>query len=135
MPPGKIYLELDAYELGQVVALLPDVAWNRMERELRNKFKAAQEEIAADRKPKPKRRKTVTVKIVNRRKDAPSKIDHSDEIEPQIPDDHVPIVPEFPELGTPTEIVEDLRGEQTPDESVDRSAIETPNPSDDDFFE
>ena len=46
---GKIYLELDAYELGQVVALLPDVAWNRMDRELRQKIKAAQEQIQVDR--------------------------------------------------------------------------------------
>lgn len=84
MEPGKIYLGLDAYELGQVVALLPDVAWNRMDRPLRAKFKAAQAEIEADRKPKRRRAKPPDIVIATAEvpADAP------------IPDDHVPIEPD-----------------------------------------
>ncbi len=42
MPP---ILELNAFELGQILALLPDVAWQRMDADLRRKIKAAKEKI------------------------------------------------------------------------------------------
>ncbi len=42
MPP---ILELNAYELGMIIALLPDVAWTRMDADLRRKIKAAQAKI------------------------------------------------------------------------------------------
>ncbi len=110
MEPGKIYLELDGYELGQIVALLPDVAWNRMERPLRNRIKAAQAEIEKDREraAKPRRRKAaIAVAVEPAPADAP------------IPDDHVPVEP--PDLQTL--IADDLRGNVNP------------MPNDDDFFE
>lgn len=47
---GGIYLELDAYELGQIIALLPDVAWNRMDDELRKKLRDAKQKVADARK-------------------------------------------------------------------------------------
>lgn len=42
MPP---VVDLTAYELGQIMALLPDVAWSRMDNQLRKKLKDAQEKV------------------------------------------------------------------------------------------
>lgn len=42
MPP---IIQLNAYELGQIIALLPDVAWNRMDNNLRKKLKKCQDEL------------------------------------------------------------------------------------------
>ena len=39
-------LELNAYELGQLIALLPDAAWTRMDADLRNKIRAAKAKIS-----------------------------------------------------------------------------------------
>jgi hypothetical protein len=43
MPP---VLELNAYELGMILALLPDVAWTRMDADLRRKIKAAKAKVS-----------------------------------------------------------------------------------------
>ena len=43
MPP---VLELNAFELGQLIALLPENAWLRMDVDLRNKIRAAKAAIS-----------------------------------------------------------------------------------------
>ncbi len=45
----KIYLELDAFELGQILALLPYSSYARMDRGLREKIKRAKETIEGER--------------------------------------------------------------------------------------
>ena len=42
----KPILSLNAYEVGQIIALLPDVAWNRMDVKLRKKLKAVQDQMS-----------------------------------------------------------------------------------------
>ncbi len=39
-------LELNAYELGQIIALLPDVAWTRMDDQLRKKIRDAKQKVS-----------------------------------------------------------------------------------------
>lgn len=49
MLPDEPYVELDAYEIGQLVALIPYSAWSRMDNRLREKLQAARKRIDRDR--------------------------------------------------------------------------------------
>lgn len=108
MEPGKIYLQLDGYELGQVVALLPDVAWNRMERGLKNRIREAQAEIEADREraTKPKRRKKAapdeSIQIGEYKIESGTILPDS-----PTPDDHVPLPEPAENENLPTQVIAD----------------------------